>query len=94
MPSFSAKVKNLNLVSTDKFLGLGDFTALTPPTLKVEAATIEGTIFVDKPEGTCINADVMVSFPVAAVALLTLNSHVTISWTSDTGGILNGLTIA
>ena len=94
MASFKATVQNVSNVNGDKILGLGQIRDRVPSSLVVTSATVEGTNQVQTPEGTYNSPDVVASFPLAQVSSFAVSSTVTISWTSVTGSILNGLAIA
>lgn len=94
MASFKATVQAVSYVNGDKNLSLGQIRDRVPSSLVVTSASVEGTSQVQAPEGTYNSPDVVASFPLAQVSSFVVSSTVTISWTSVTGSILNGLAIA
>jgi hypothetical protein len=94
MPSFKATVQAVTFVNGDKVLSLGQLRDRVPSSLVVTTATVEGTNQVQTPEGTYNSPDVVATFPLGQVSSFVVSSTLTISWTSATGSILNGLAIA
>jgi hypothetical protein len=94
MASFKATVQAVTYVNGDKNLSLGQIRDRVPSSMVITTATVEGTNQVQAPEGTYNSPDVVASFPLAQVSSFVVSSTVTISWTSTTGSILNGLAIA
>lgn len=94
MPSFKATVQAVSYVNGDKILTMGQIHDRVPSGLVVTSATVEGTNQVQTPEGTYNSPDVVATFPLADVSSFVVSSTVTISWTSVTGTLLNGLAIA
>jgi hypothetical protein len=94
MASFKATVQAVTFVNGDKNLSLGQIRDRVPSSLVVTSASVEGTNQVQTPEGTYNSPDVVASFPLSHVSSFVVSSNVTISWTSVTGSVLNGLAIA
>jgi hypothetical protein len=96
MPSFKAKIRR-KVTHTDGSLNLivdVDTNTCDPTSLGASAATIEGTPEVSAPEGAYEKPHAVTSFPVGHVDKFKVNNIVRISWGSNDGPILNGLSIA